>query len=212
MKKEKIFFVVLLSVVAILLATRLFVVDVVRVPQDSKCPRAGKLSFVGRWSYGYRLPWKATSRISYSLGKRNDWVAYNQPVTSRDEQADTTAVRVGMLAAIPGDTIWYNNESGSISVKPDKKHGFSHPLIVPAKGQKIAINNDNMRFYAVLITLHEPVKATVVDGKLCVSGEMVKQYTFQHDYYWVENGDKKNPSDSRTYGFVPHASLIGRIL
>ncbi len=211
MKKSKIFVIILLSIVGILLIVRLFIVDLVIVPKDSKCPRAGKMTFVWRWSYGYRLPWNANSRMSYTIGKRKDWVAYNKPITSRGEQADTTAVCVGQLVAIPGDTLWYNNESGSISVKADKKNGFSHPLIVPAKGKKVTINNDNMRFYAITITLHEPVKASVVDGALCVSGDMAKQYIFQQDYYWVVNGDKKNTNDSRTYGFVPHASLIGRI-
>lgn len=211
MKKGKVLLIALLSIVALLLIARLFVVDIVKVPEESMCPKAGEMALVSRWSYGYRLPWNASSRISYAQGKHDDWAAYNMPAATREEKADTSDVCIGRLAAIPGDTIWYNNESGSISVKKDQKKGFSHPLIVPAQKQTIKITNDNIQFYAITIMRHEPAKASIVDDKLCVSGKMVQQYTFQQDYYWIVSDDDKNLMDSRTFGFVPHASLIGKI-
>lgn len=195
----------------LLLLARLCVYDVVKVPESSLCPKAGCMVLVDRWAYGYRLPWKASRRLSYAQAGVGQWVTYNEPVRERGEQPDTTAICIGRVAAAPGDTIWYNNETGRISTLADAPNGFTHPLIVPRRGQLIPITPDNIRFYAITIMCHEPVKASVVDGRLCVNGKMVGRYLFQNDYYWVVTGHPKVTPDSRLFGFVPHVSLIGRI-
>ncbi len=204
-------FIALAILLALLLVVRLCVVDVLSVP-EGRCPRGGGWTLVNRWAYGYRLPWNASSRWNYHTAGKNEWLTYNQPVVSRDDKPDTTAVCIGRCAALPGDTLWYNNETGRISHHRDRKNGFSHLLLVPARHKKHRITRDNLRFYAITIMLHEPVKASIVNDSLCVSGRIVSEYTFQQDYYWISTDDPKNLLDSRSFGFVPHASLIGRIL
>lgn len=211
MRKSKIAITALLTIVVVLFITRLCVLDVLRVPSESACPKAGQMALVERWAYGYRLPWKPTSRLAYAKPGKGDWVAYNHPTLQRGEEPDTAAVCVGSIAATPGDTLWYNNETGRIAVRRDRAHGYRHPLVVPARGARIAITNENIRFYYITIMRHEPVKASIVDEALCVSGKMVKHYVFQHDYYWIVDAQSHLP-DSHTFGFVPHVSLLGKIL
>lgn len=207
--KSRYISITIICTVLVLLMLRLCMVDVVRVP-EGKCHRSGGMALVSRWSYGYRLPWDANSRLSYDRAVKDDWMAYNQPASTRNEKANSTPVFIGRCEATPGDTLWYNNESGEVSTS---RHGkFTHQLIIPQKGRTIRITNDNIRFYAVTIMIHEPVKASIVDGELCVSGKMVKQYTFTQDYYWLLNDQPSNMADSRAFGFVPQAALIGRIL
>lgn len=198
-------------VLVVLVITRLCVFDIVKVP-EGKCPRADGWAMVSRWAYGYRLPWKPTSRWSYDKAKKGDWVTYNQPNEKRSDAPDTTAIRVGHIVAVPGDTIWYNNQTGQVAMKANASKGFSHQLIVPAKGKALKITHDNIRFYAITIMLHEPVKASILGEELCVNGQLVHQYTFQNDYYWVTTDVANDTNDSRTFGFVPHATLIGKVL
>lgn len=199
------------TLLALLLAVRLCLIDIIDVPKG-RCPRSGSWALVNRWAYGFRVPWDAGKRWSPVPVSLNDWVAYNHPTNSRYEKADTTKVCVSRCAAIPGDTIWYNNETGRISISEDVRNGFVHQLIVPGHSMRMSITPDNLRFYATTIMLHEPVKASIVSDSLCVSGKVVKEYTFQQDYYWMTNDDPKNLLDSSTFGFIPHASLIGKVL
>lgn len=209
--KGKTTILLLVIIVLVLLGLRLCVFDVVSVPTTSRCPKTGHMVLVDRWAYGYRLPWKCTSRWSYTRAKTGDWVAYNRPASSPAEKTDTTALYIGKVAAAAGDTIWYNNDSGRISTTLDTKNGFTHPLIVPIKGRRMPINEGNVQFYAITIMQHEPTKASVVDGRLCVDGKIVREYCFQQDYYWILTTNPKDKSDSNTFGFVPHVSLIGKI-
>lgn len=204
-------YIALVTLLVLLLIVRLCVADVVSVP-EGRCPRAGGWTLVNRWAYGYRLPWNAASRWNYRTADVGDWLTYNRPVLNRQDRPDTTSVCIGHCAAAPGDTLWYNNETGRIGHHRDRRNGFLHPLIVPARHEHLRITNDNLRFYAITIMLHEPVKASIVNDSLCVSGRIVSEYTFQQDYYWISTDDPKNLLDSRSFGFVPHASLIGKIL
>lgn len=211
-KKRRIFLITTIVIVVVLLLLRLCVFDVVKIPSDSKCPKAGKTALVSRWSYGFRLPWNTAKRISYKPATRNDWVTFNPPVSSRGEKLNKSITHIGRVAAAPGDTVWYNNDSGSISLEFDERNGFVYPLIVPVKDKSIAVTNGNIQFYKTTIMRHEPVKAEIVEDSLCVSGKIVSSYSFQQDYYWIVTDDPKNSADSRTFGFVPHSTLIGKIL
>ena len=202
---------VLGTLLVLLFVARICVVDVISVPRG-QCPRSGGWALVSRWAYGYRLPWNAQERWQYEAAQVGDWIAYNHPASERQDHPDTTAICVGCCAAGPGDTLWYNNDTGRISDHPDRKNGFTHQLVVPKRWDRMPIDNDNLRFYAITIMLHEPVKASIVNDSLCVSGHIVKEYVFQQDYYWISNDEPKNRLDSRSFGFVPHAALIGRIL
>ena len=195
----------------LLLVARLCVYDVVTVPASSQCPKAGCMVLVDRWAYGYRLPWKPSRRISYTRARTGHWITYNEPVLERGGKPDTTAVCIGRVSAAPGDTLWYNNDTGRVSTTPDSRDGFTHPFVVPGRGKLLPITTDNIHFYAITIMRHEPVKASVVDGRLCVNGKFVSKYLFQNDYYWMTTGHPKFTPDSRLFGFVPHVSIIGRI-
>lgn len=211
-RKRKFLLAFVIVLLAVLLVLRLCVFDVVKVPSNSKCPRAGSTAFIARWSYGYRLPWNAMKRISYKTAKRNDWVAFNPPVSKEGEKMNTSVIYVAKVAAMPGDTLWYNNDSGSISLQYDERNGFTYPLTVPKKGSKTLVTGKNIHFYSTTIIRHEPTKASVVNDSLCVSGKMMPSYTFQQDYYWMVSEDPANTADSRTFGFVPHSAIIGRII
>lgn len=184
-----------------LLCIRFMVVDIIMT------------SAVGQDAYtaGNCPNWKGIVLINrLADGSRGDWMAYHQPAIERGEAEDKGMLHLGRIMAAPGDTLWYDNKNGLIDSKPSTQ--FQHPLIVPAKGQKLDITDDNIRFYAITIMLHEPSKVCIIDDSLCVSGKMVDSYTFSQDYFWIHNVDTLHQPDSRSFGFVPYKSLIGKVV
>lgn len=201
-----------------LLCIRFMVIDIIQTDKAGECPNSKGFVLVNRLAYGISLPWNAgkpllpTNKKPLTPGSatQNDWVAYHQPAIVRGEKDDRGTLHLGKVMAAPGDTLWYNNEDGLIDTKHSPR--FSHPLIVPAKGKKLFITNDNIQFYAITIMLHEPSKVCIIGDSLCVSGEMVDTYTFSQDYYWIHNSDTIRQPDSRSFGFIPHKSLTGKVV
>lgn len=196
---------VVIALVALLIATRYIAIDVLSVPPSTGSPYDNKRAFVWRWSYGYRLPWNEAKRWAYRTAKRNEWLVYNHPAAGRLTPCDTCPLHVAQVQAAPGDTLWYNNAMGIISLQRDIKRGTTHALIVPAKGKRIDITPSNTRFYLITINQHEPVKASLVGDSLYINGSVAKSYVFQNDYYWLSDG-------SHDLGFIPHRCLLGKII
>lgn len=174
------------------------------------CPNKAGFVLVNRLAYGHSLPWDADRHYAYATAQADDWVAFHQPTIIRGEADNTGTTLLGKVMAAPGDTLWYNNEDGLISIQQSSR--FNHPLIVPLKGKKLDITDENIQFYAITIMLHEPSKVCIIGDSLCVSGKMVDSYSFSQDYYWIHNSDTIRHPDSRSYGFIPHKSLIGKVI
>lgn len=208
---KRVLLIVVAACLVLLLLVRLCWIDIIAIPEGTY-PRQQQWALVNRWAYGYRLPWDNQTRWGSQPAKRNDWVAYNRPTWSNAARVDTTAVCLGKCTAVAGDTVWYDNESGQISVRRGSPSEAQHLLVVPQKGKKVRITHENIHFYATTIMRYEPVKATLVNDSLCVGGRIVQTYTFQQDYYWVSAEHPQLHNDSQAYGFIPHQALVGRIM
>lgn len=84
------------------------------------------------------------------------------------------------------------------------------PLVVPAKGMTVDVDDRNRTLLCNTLVLHEHRKAFVRHDTLFVDGRPVTRCQFTKDYYWVTSNNTANPADSRLFGFVPQDHLIGR--
>lgn len=88
------------------------------------------------------------------------------------------------------------------------------PVVVPQRGMKIPLSANNLAWYGPLILNFElgpQQKAEIRDETLYLNGQVLREYTFQQDYYFVL-GDHYHASwDSRYWGFVPDSHLIGKV-
>lgn len=210
-------FIIGILVATILVAlVRLCAFSLLVIPGNGEAPtlQAGDRVLVGRWSYGYRLPW--SEKFGYHRWKmkpvlRDDWVVYNSPLVDGPQAlTDTTALCVGRCLAQPGDTVWMGAH-GTVSNYRNYASGQIWPLVVPGEGTYVRITPWNVRLYALTINRHEGVHATVQSDSLCINGRKVGYYRFHRNYYWMQSGDQANFNDSRTLGFVPHDFLQGRV-
>lgn len=74
-------------------------------------------------------------------------------------------------------------------------------ITVPKMGVKIELNQENLPLYIELIKQETQKSDTEI--------ERLKTYTFKQDYYFMMSDNRHNAVDSRYFGFVSKAAIIG---
>ncbi|MCP4460459.1 MAG: signal peptidase I [Cytophagales bacterium] len=87
---------------------------------------------------------------------------------------------------------------------------FFGPLEIPYRGMKLTLDELSLAKYGSTISNYEGWDSVEIDvDKLKIDGELVTEYTFNRDYYFMMGDNRHNSADSRYWGFVPEDYIVG---
>ncbi len=185
---SKSFFPVLLIVFLL----RGFIVEPFRIPSGSMLPSLyiGDFILVNKFAYGVRLPVINKKVFDISEPERGDVVVFRYP---RDPNLDY----IKRIIGLPGDHIAYYNKVLYVNGKPVERK-----FVGQYKGPGQTFANEYIEKLGDVE--HEMLLLPARPNNL--QGE----YIVPEDMYFAMGDNRDNSNDSRVWGPVPEANLLGK--
>ena len=172
--------------------------------------------------------------------RRNDVLVFNFPYSGSWDRIDMALniYYLKRCVALPGDTFLIDNYATSAGCtfrqleleqmsrddfQPDIWDCFPFdsvhyrwnikdfgPLYVPEAGATIAVDTLNVRLYKNLIEYETDKKLSVSAGLVYLDDELLIDYTFRMNYYFMAGDNVFNSQDSRYWGLLPEDCIIGK--
>ncbi|MEW5756950.1 MAG: signal peptidase I [Pseudomonadota bacterium] len=182
-------------VLLIVLVLRSFVIEPFRIPSGSMMPTllVGDFIMVNKYAYGLRLPVVKTKIFDIGAPERGDVVVFRYP---KEPSIDYIKRVVG----VPGDVIGYYDKQLYINGKPLTRAAVGRYEGVGAgvtmSGNEVYQETLSAVTHQIMIDPHKPTQ----------SGEI----TVPPGHYFVMGDNRDNSNDSRFWGMVPEANLVGK--
>ena len=197
-------------VILIVFLLRSFLVEPFKIPSGSMLPTllVGDFIAVNKYTYGIRLPVINKKIIEMNDPRRGDVVVFRYP-------PDPSLDYIKRVVGIPGDRVAYINKRLTINGKPveiersgeyfDAERLFYTPRFEEKLGdtQHMLLIEDDAPAYVPHVMQH-PMR----DKCLYNSEGFVCEVPVGH--YFVMGDNRDNSQDSRVWGFVPDANLVGK--
>ncbi len=180
-------------VLLIVLLLRSFLVEPFRIPTGSLEPTLliGDFILVNKYDYGLRLPVFGTEIAHVSSPKRGDIMVFRYP-------NDPSVNFIKRVIGLPGDHISYTNKVLSINGKTADQVAI--PSNDPqARGREL--KEENLFGVKHKIYLRDDVPDDNFYDVVVPAG-----------HYFVMGDNRDESNDSRGWGYVPDANLVGKAL
>lgn len=183
-------------VVLVVLLLRSFLFEPFRIPSGSMMPTLliGDFILVNKFTYGVRLPVLNTKIITVGSPRRGDIVVFRFP-------KDPTVDYIKRVVGLPGDRIGYYNKQIYINDKPVKQTPLGQYVGgsqgATMEGESLLSEELDDVTHDILARTGEP---SAREGEFVVPAGQ----------YFVMGDNRDNSNDSRFWGAVPEANLVGR--
>lgn len=200
----------LFPVILVVFLLRSFAFEPFKIPSGSMVPTlwVGDLILVNKYHYGLRLPIVNTKLTAGEPPARGDVMVFRYP-------PDPTKDYIKRVVGVPGDEIAYLNKTlminGRVLDKVGKPDFFDDETGQYYKefeealdGKPHRLLNDHRRQASVDGPFEFPQKANCrysVEGVVCKVPE---------GHYFMMGDNRDNSLDSRYWGFVPDANIVGK--
>jgi len=187
----KSFFPVILAV----LLLRSFLVEPFRIPSGSMMPTllVGDFILVNKFAYGIRLPVLNKKIVAIDEPERGDVVVFRYP---KNPSVDY----IKRIVGLPGDKVGYYNKIVYINGEPS---GQVPAGVYVGKGSGVSMSGASERREQLGDIQHDILVMPRTPG---LEGE----YVVGEDEYFVMGDNRDNSNDSRYWGTVPEANLVGK--
>jgi len=197
-------------VILVVFFLRSFVVEPFKIPSGSMIPTllVGDFILVNKYTYGIRLPVINTKVIPMNEPQRGDVMVFRYP-------ADPSVDYIKRVVGLPGDRVEYFNKVLKINgeVVPRQAVGdYLHPdrlYYTPRFAEKLGQVE-----HAILL---EPQAPAFVPQALdfphrenCTYTGSGVACTVPPGHYFMMGDNRDASSDSRVWGFVPDANIVGK--
>jgi len=200
----------LFPVILAVFVLRSFLFEPFKIPSGSMIPtlRVGDLILVNKFHYGIRLPVFNTKLVANNEPQRGDVMVFRYP-------PQPSLDYIKRVVGLPGDEVAYLNKSLTINGQP-----------VPKIAQPEFFDNDSMRYAQQFRetlgsrsynTLNDDERPAFIPGasefafkdscRYSVEGVVCK---VPEGHYFLMGDNRDNSLDSRYWGFVPEANIVGR--
>ena len=175
---------------------RSFLFEPFRIPSGSMIPTllVGDYIVVNKFAYGVRLPVLNNKMIDTQLPERGDVVVFRYP---EDERLNY----IKRLIGLPGDRITYRNKQVYVNgelMSQEKVGDYQEPgNLAPAASQQQFLEDLDGVMHDILI---RPQRRAGRE----------RSWTVPEGHYFMMGDNRDNSEDSRIWGFVPEANLVGR--
>ncbi|MCX7961181.1 MAG: signal peptidase I [Burkholderiales bacterium] len=197
-------------VILIVFLLRSFLVEPFKIPSGSMIPTllVGDFILVNKYVYGIRVPVLNTKMIEVSEPRRGDVVVFRFP-------EDPTLDYIKRVVGVPGDRVEYRQKRLIINGAP-----------VPLRQIEDYLHRERMQFarryverldgveHEILVEDEAPAVAppprAFPHADKCTYNSEGLVCTVPPGHYFVMGDNRDNSSDSRVWGFVPDANIVGK--
>jgi signal peptidase I len=187
----------LFPILLIVLLFRSFLFEPFKIPSGSMIPTllVGDFIVVNKFAYGLRLPVINKKFISIGEPRRGDVVVFRYPV-------DPGVNFIKRTVGLPGDTITYRDKQlfingEAVSASVSGRYAASHVKCDTPRVDAV-LEEESLGDVTHDILIHEN------------SGSRNGQWIVPEGHYFVMGDNRDRSNDSREWGFVPEANLMGR--
>jgi len=194
--------------VVLALFIRHFVVQAFKIPSGSMIPTllVGDHLLVNKLVYRFRLP------------ERGEVIVFKFP---QDEKTDF----IKRVVALPGDEVALAAGRLFIDGKevPDEHASYGPgnptgrerempPFHVPAKGETIRLEGENLELYRLPVANELGKRVEVAGGRLYADGVPLETWEPKDDYVFMMGDNRDNSFDSRFWGPVARHDVVGKAM
>ncbi len=182
-------------VILIVFLLRSFLVEPFRIPSGSMMPGllAGDFILVNKFTYGLRIPVINLKAVDVHAPQRGDVMVFRYP-------HDTSINYIKRVIGLPGDRIVYRDRQLTIN---DRVMAQS-----PAGDYTYSESGAHIAFSRRMQEKIDGVEHDILLSEGSISGTL--EITVPEGHYFVMGDNRDRSNDSRAWGMVPEANIVGR--
>ena len=201
-------------VILVVFLLRSFLVEPFKIPSGSMLPTllVGDFILVNKYTYGIRLPVLDQKIISINFPKRGEVMVFRYP-------ENPSLDYIKRVVGLPGDTIAYRDKrlwiNGTpVKLKPDGEYTYVEAGANFVEAQLVTETLGD-HTHAVLIqrgapSVHLAGVRRFPFRKNCAYNEEGFSCKVPPGHYFLMGDNRDSSSDSRYWGFVPEANIVGK--